>query len=291
MLRFNFKLAALAVGCCCCQYVAAQDTELNAGDNYQKLQASGDPTQMFEPREYRSESGDALRYRLLKPLDYQPDRKYPLVIFLHGAGERGDDNVSQLKHGLTGFCSPQWRKKFNCYIIAPQCPEGEKWADVDWSSDQIRFPEEISSPLGLTFDVVDSMLENAGVDKRQIYITGLSMGGYGTWDALARRPDFFAAAMPICGGGDPATASKFAHVPIHCFHGGSDNVVKPEYSRDMIKALEDAGGDPKYTEYPGVGHDSWTQTYADEANIEWLFSQRKSGQTSSSERNSSERAK
>lgn len=277
LVSFAFVFAVIP------QVVRAQETELNSGENYTELQASADPTRMFEPREYSDGEGSVLRYRLLKPLNYRPGKKYPLVVFLHGAGERGDDNTSQLKHGMADFCKPEWREKFNCYIVAPQCPKGEKWADVDWSKNSIEYPEQISDSLGLTFKVIDSMVEDAGVDKNRIYMTGLSMGGYGTWDAIARRPDFFAAAMPICGGGDPSTASKISHIPLHCFHGGADSVVKPEFSRAMISALKDAGGKPIYTEYPGVGHDSWSQTYAEEANIEWLFAQRKLSQAEAEE--------
>lgn len=101
------------------------------------------------------------------------------------------------------------------------------------------------------------------------------MGGYGTWDALARRPDFFAAAIPICGGGDPSTVEKFKHVPIWCFHGDEDRAVNVERSREMIEALKAAGGSPKYTEYAGVGHDSWTRTFQNEETFAWLFDQRK----------------
>lgn len=240
---------------------------------------SSDPSQLFEPREYVGRNDEVLKYRLLKPLDFDPNEKYPLVIFLHGAGERGDDNAAQLKHCMAEFCTPQRREQYPCYVLAPQCPQEQKWADVDWSADEIKRPESISPALGMTFEVVDSMLKDAAVDKRRIYIAGLSMGGYGTWDALARRPDFFAAAIPICGGGDPTTVEEFKHVPIWCFHGDEDPAVNVERSREMIEALKAAGGSPKYTEYPGVGHDSWTRTFENEETFAWLFDQR---QTSTS---------
>ena len=113
--------------------------------------------------------------------------------------------------------------------------------------------------MKLVFELADTMVKDSAVNSNRIMITGLSMGGYGTWDALARRPDFFAAGLPICGGGDPKTAGKFAKVPVWCFHGDNDKAVPVKRSRDMIEALKAAGGEPKYTEYPGVGHDSWTQ--------------------------------
>jgi predicted peptidase len=234
-----------------------------------------DPVKLFEPRQYASAEGDVLNYRLLKPKDFKPTGDYPLVIFLHGAGERGDDNKAQLVHGMKEFCKPEWREKFKCYVLAPQCPNDHKWADVDWALPNVKLPEKISRDLELTLQVVDQMLEASAVDKNRIYITGLSMGGYGTWDALVRRPDLFAAAMPICGGADPNTATKIKHVPIACFHGAKDTVVTPDKSSKMIEALRAAGSKPVYVEYPDVGHDSWTETYATEDNIQWLFDQRR----------------
>ena len=237
---------------------------------------SEDPAKLCEPREFQGEGGKVLKYRLLKPLGYNPNKIYPLVIFLHGAGERGDDNTSQLKHGMAEFCKLARREKNPCYIIAPQCPTDEKWTNIDWAAEvPIIMPEAASDSMTLTLGVVDSMIEDAAVDKNRIYITGLSMGGYGTWDAIARRPDFFAAAMPICGGGDPTTAEKIKRIPIYCFHGDEDKVVAVEKSRIIIKAIEEAGGSPKYTEYKGVDHNSWTQTYASDATYDWLFAQRR----------------
>jgi predicted peptidase len=241
----------------------------------QEALVSEDPTKVFEPREFAGEGGKVLKYRLLKPLGYNPSKLYPLVIFLHGAGERGDDNVAQLKHGMSEFCKLARREQNPAYVLAPQCPTNEKWADIDWSGSSVKMPEAASPAMKLTLALVDTMIADAAVDKNRIYITGLSMGGYGTWDAIARRPDFFAAALPICGGGDPKTAESIKRVPINCFHGDKDTAVAVERSRDMIAALKDAGGSPLYTEYPGVGHDSWTQTYANEAVHQWLFAQRR----------------
>mgnify|MGYP000710579832 CR=1 FL=1 len=125
--------------------------------------------------------------------------------------------------------------------------------------------------MKLVFNVVDQLAKEHKVDKNRIYITGLSMGGYGTFDALARRPDFFAAAIPICGGGDVKTAKIFKDVPLWIFHGAADNVVPVKMSQEMVKALKKAGGEPKYTEYPGVKHNSWTQTYRKSEVWAWMF--------------------
>jgi predicted peptidase len=200
-----------------------------------------------------------LPYRVMKPEGYKKDAKdvYPLVVFLHGAGERGDDNAAQLKHGVADFAREDRRKKHPCFLIAPQCPKNQFWNG------------------DLVLALIDAVAKEFPVDKKRIYVTGLSMGGYATWDLLGRKPDLFAAAIPICGGGDVKKAEKFAKVSIWCFHGDKDGAVKVESSRSMIKALEKASGKPKYTEYEGVGHDSWTRTYSDEKVHEWLFAQKK----------------
>jgi predicted peptidase len=232
----------------------------------------------YEPREFGEESGAVLRYRLLKPIVFSPDQKYPLIVFLHGAGERGSDNAAQLKHAARDLVAEDLRKKYPCYVVAPQCPKEKKWSEVDWSADESAIPEDPSESMRLLKGLIDSMVETAGVDKNRIYITGLSMGGYGTWDAIARYPDFFAAAAPVCGGGDPTTVHKFAALPVWCFHGGIDPVVKPERSRKMIEAMQAIGATPKYTEYPNVSHDSWTPTYKNPELYEWLFAQKRSPQ-------------
>ncbi len=230
----------------------------------------------FEPREYIGTSKVPLKYRLLKPMNYQPGKTYPLLLFLHGAGERGIDNLVTLKHGAKEFANDRRREQYPCYVVMPQCPNEQKWSDVDWSKESSEQPENASQCMQSSKELVDEMVESAGVDKNRIYITGLSMGGYGTWDAIARYEDYFAAAAPICGGGDPKMIRKFSKLPIWCFHGESDPVVKVKRSREMISALKDVGSNAQYTEYPGVQHDSWTATYSNPDFYRWLFAQRKS---------------
>jgi len=238
------------------------------------LSAEDDHRGRFEAHTFKH--GDLeLPYRLLKPKSVAEGQKYPLVIFLHGGGERGTDNAIQLVHGMNDFASDAVMDKYPAFVIAPQCPEERKWVEVDWDLESHTIPAEASLPLAATFALIDQFLAEQPVDKSRVYITGLSMGGYGTWDVLARKPELFAAAVPICGGSDPATAGKFKHVPLWAFHGDLDTAVKPKRSREMIDALRVLGGTPKYTEYKEVGHDSWTQTYADPAMYEWLFAQRR----------------
>jgi predicted peptidase len=214
---------------------------------------------LLEKRTFDGDKG-SLPYRLLKPEGYDPKQKYPLVVFLHGAGERGNDNEAQLKHGVVNFAGAENRKKYPCFLIAPQCPEDKFWR---------------GGPLQLVLDLIGAVRKEFSIDEKRIYLTGLSMGGYGTWDLLAQKPELFAAGVPICGGGDETEAATLAKIPIWAFHGDKDMAVKVERSRTMIEAIKKAGGKPKYTEYPGVGHDSWTVTYKDPEMLKWLFAQKK----------------
>jgi len=227
----------------------------------------------FVRDEFQS-GGATLRYRLLAPKQAADGSKPPLVLFLHGAGERGDDNAAQLRHGVVEFHRRQ--VEHPCVLLAPQCPAGQKWVEVDWGGGGPgTFPATPSEPLRLVIEVVDGLVAAGRVDPDRLYVTGLSMGGYGTWYAAGMPGSRFAAAAPVCGGGDPEWAKRYVGLPLWAFHGDDDQAVPVERSRVMVKAVEAAGGHPKYTEYPGVGHDSWTQTYADDALHEWLFAQRR----------------
>ncbi|MFM7319870.1 MAG: dienelactone hydrolase family protein [Isosphaeraceae bacterium] len=216
---------------------------------------------LYQPKSFKNADGKVLPYRIMLPEGYKADDKteYPLVLFLHGAGERGNDNAKQLVHGAGEFAKPANRQKYPAIVVAPQCPSGSFWTRED------------KNLMGL----LDSVRKDYRIDARRIYVTGLSMGGFGTWSLIAATPTLFAAAAPICGGGSTESAGKLVNLPIWVFHGDADTVVKPDLSRNMVKAIEKAGGKPKYTEYAGVGHDSWTATYANPDFIAWLFSQKK----------------
>jgi predicted peptidase len=230
---------------------------------------------LLEKRTYSDGVGAKLHYRLLRPPKREGDAKYPLVVFLHGAGERGDDNDAQLAHGVREFARPQARQKYPCFLIAPQCPNGKRWVEVDWSSHSHTLPKQPSDPMRLTLELVESIQKEIPIDARRIYITGLSMGGYGVWDALARKPKLFAAAVPVCGGADLNTAKTVRDVPVWMFHGDQDSAVPVSRSRDMAAALKKAGGHPKYTEYRGVGHNCWDSAYQDSDMFAWLFAQKR----------------
>ncbi|MCE9631007.1 MAG: alpha/beta fold hydrolase [Planctomycetia bacterium] len=238
---------------------------------------SAAPTDAYESRNVVvTDDGGRVEfsYRLLRPAAVAPATRYPVVLFLHGAGERGHDNAQQLKYLPTWLAEPDLRKRYPCFVVAPQCREEHKWVDVDWSQGESspQTPEP-TADLAAAVAALDAVMKDEAVDPNRIYLTGLSMGGYGTWDLAARMPERFAAILPICGGGDAITAPRIAGLPIWCFHGDADQIVPVERSRRMIAAVKAAGGEPRYSELPGVGHDSWTPAYRDPAVLEWLFNQ------------------
>jgi predicted peptidase len=224
-----------------------------------------------------TEAGEAVEFRsqLLAPPAIEPGRRYPLVVFLHGAGERGRDNEKQLKYLPTWMTEPALRERHPCFLLAPQCREDERWVDISWADKKSTPQGPPTTDMLAVIAGLNAAIAAEPVDPGRIYLTGLSMGGYGSWDLAARQPERFAAILPICGGGDEATAPRLAKLPIWCFHGDADKVVPVERSRTMIAAVRAAGGDPKYSELPGVGHDSWTPAYRDPAVLDWLFAQAK----------------
>jgi predicted peptidase len=233
---------------------------------------------LFEARSFTDASGNSLNYRLLEPLESNnSEEKFPIVVFLHGAGERGSDNTSQLVHVLTNFVQTYARAHYPCFIIAPQCPENERWTSGSWQSDgSTSWEESPSEKQKMIMSIVDGLIQQKKGDADRIYVGGLSMGGMGTWDLMAHYPDRVAAAFPICGWGNPAYAEKIKHIPVWAFHGADDIVVPPSGSYQIIKALRKAGGSPIYTEYEGVNHASWDYPFTGHTYIfDWLFAQRR----------------
>lgn len=235
----------------------------------------GQPSR-FSVNKYTNGNGDTLNYRMLYP-DANPLRKYPLVIFLHGSGERGSDNDAQLKWGVMNFATDQMMSVHPAIVVAPQCPANMSWSHFSRSKNpgETRLEQDPSKPMELVIELIHQLIKTAPVDSNRIYITGLSMGGFGTYDAIERYPDLFAAAMPVCGGGDTSKASLIAHIPIWNFHGAEDATVNPQYSINMLEALVKAGAHPAFTFYPETGHFSWIAAYNDPLALEWLFRQHK----------------
>lgn len=223
-----------------------------------------------EAKTYTNAAGASLNYRFRAPVRVETGKRYPLILFLHGSGSRGSDNTRHLVHGWP-IISYMIEKKKECFFLAPQCPVKQRW----WGFEKGKLTAEPSAQMALVLELLDKTIKERPVDTSRMYVTGLSMGGYGTWDIILRRPDLFAAAMPICGGGDTTLAWKVRSVPIWVFHGDSDTIVPPTYSRQMVSALWQCDGNVRYREYPGVGHNCWEATYADPTVLDWLFSQMK----------------
>lgn len=227
---------------------------------------------LFSYEKYVNAKGETLKYRQLIS-DYTPTTKYPLVIFLHGSGERGDDNEAQLKWGVLNFATDQNMKMHPAIVIAPQCPQDKQWDNFS-ETDQSLQPTA-SETMKLVIELINEAILKLPVDKNRIYITGLSMGGFGTYDLISRYPNLFAAAVPVCGGGDTTKVKSFSHIPMWIFHGALDGAVNPVFSQNMVEALTKVGAHPGYTQYPETGHFSWIAAYSDPMLMQWLFSQRK----------------
>jgi lysophospholipase L1-like esterase/dienelactone hydrolase len=229
----------------------------------------------YEARTFDGADGTKLGYRLLSPKNYDKAQKYPLVVFLHGAGERGDDNAAQLRHGAPLFAKPEVRDKYPCFVFAPQCPNEQTWSAVKGWTDPVSYSEEPKPATKLALGAIDSLMKEFSIDPDRVYVTGLSMGGFGTWDLISREPNRWAAAAPICGGGDPARIGVAKGIALWAFHGMKDPTVPVVRSQEMVAALKAAGGQPLYSEYPYVSHDSWSTAYGEPMLLPWMFAQRR----------------
>jgi predicted peptidase len=228
-----------------------------------------------EAREWKAPGGAIVKYRWSAPKNPEPGKTYPLVLFLHGSGERGSDNTAQLRFGVLPILKTAEKLGQPCFLIAPQCPDDRWWSPMDPKFKKLTAADKPNDLLDPIVALVNDVMARYPVDPNRLYVTGLSMGGFATWDLLGRMPGKIAAAVPICGGGDPSLAARFKDVPIHAFHGEVDSEVPVAATREMIAALEKAGGKPKATYYPGVDHVSWIQTYDNPELIRWIFAQRK----------------
>ena len=225
---------------------------------------------LFEARVYRDNSSGTLPYRLFKPEKYEAQKKYPLVLFLHGGVGVGSDNRRQFNGGndvppkaLTASTN---QLRYPCFIVAPQCSALEGWTRID---------RRLARPLNLSVTLLNTLQKEFSIDPDRLYVVGLSMGGGAVWDLVAKYPTMFAAAVPICSAGDPSKASVLVQLPIWCFHGDADPLIPVDYARSMIAALRKAGGHPKYTEYPGVGHNSYVNAFKEPELLPWLFDQKR----------------
>lgn len=218
--------------------------------------------------------GQSYPYRLLEPLPLQRTQQRPLLLFFHGAGERGNDNVSQLKWLPELMVRDERREQFPCFLLAVQCAKGEQWVDVPWGEPNPRnTPLRPSRAMRAAQQALAEVMLNPGVDPARIYVTGLSMGGYGTWDLVARQGHLFAGAVPVCGGGDPLVVRQSLGLPIEIWHAANDQVVPVRRARLMAEQYRLLGVSARYFEAADAGHAVWQQAYADGHAIDWLFAQ------------------
>jgi predicted peptidase len=225
---------------------------------------------------------DTLPYRVLLPANYDASKKYPLIYFLHGAGERGRDNEAQLVHGAKLFLKEDVRKNFPAIVVFPQCPAASFWANIDFKVDSsgkrsfaFRADGEPTIAMKLAQELLQKILKEYKIEKKQVYVGGLSMGGMGTFEIVRRNPNVFAAAIPICGGAATSTAAQLKKVKWWVFHGAKDNVVPPELSEKMVEALKAEKASVKFTLYPEANHNSWDAAFAEPELLPWLFKQKK----------------
>lgn len=228
----------------------------------------------LEKMTYKNAEGESLNYRFGAP-EVKDGQKYPLLILLHGVGERGDDNQKQLVHGAKDIVNYHKTFKKDFFFIAPQCPVTSFWVETKWNLPEHRMAEKPTVPLKLVMELIEKTIkENPAVDPDRVYITGISMGGFGTWEILQRKGDLFAGALISCGGADVKCADRLTKIPIWAVHGEVDTVVLPSRAIDMQKAIQAAGGTKMIvTIYPKISHAVWNQVYSNIALLDWLFAQ------------------
>jgi predicted peptidase len=231
---------------------------------------------------YFVKNSDTLPYRLLLPENYSPQKKYPLIIFLHGSGERGNNNEAQLVHGASLFLRDSIRKNYPAFVVFPQCKTDDNWSDIKEDSSKKEEEKVIfqtggkpTNAMALLNKLLKELIKKYPVEKKQLYIGGLSMGGLGTFEMVYRHPKLFAAAFPICGGADTTSAPKFVKTHWWVFHGAKDDVVLPKFSQQVVTALQKLNASVKFSLYPEADHNSWDSAFAEPGLMQWLFSKKK----------------
>ena len=219
-----------------------------------------------------SVKGKTYPYLLLPPKNIVEGKTYPLIVFLHGAGERGNDNNKQKRHFPELMASAKYQKLHSAFVLAPQCPQRQSWVDVNWSSEKSTpYKSTATLPMQGAIAALKRVVAEYPIDHESISLTGLSMGGYGTWDLAMRHPYWFAAAVPVCGGGDENNAARFAGLKLQVWHGEDDEVVPAFRSRNMVEGITGLGMKVDYFELPNTGHNSWYKAYRGKEFSEMFF--------------------
>ncbi len=216
-----------------------------------------------------------LAYRILYPQKFDKSKKYPIKLFLHGIGERGNDNESQLTYVDKVFLNKKNFKDYPSIVVFPQAPLTDNWSSFIRDGNTLSFPENDppTNSLNLVIKLMDSLTNESYADRKRIYLSGLSNGGMGSFELLKHRPNMFASAVIICGGGNPVWAKEFAKsTPVWIAHGSNDQVVKPDFSLKMVEAIINEGGSPKVTFFENVYHNSWDYVFSDAEYLKWMYS-------------------
>ncbi|MBN2735870.1 MAG: prolyl oligopeptidase family serine peptidase [Spirochaetales bacterium] len=227
---------------------------------------------VFLKKIFRNNSNESIPYRLFLPDPMLLSRKHPMVIHLHGMGQLGNDNESHLIDFPYYLSSAEGQGKYSPILVAPQCPQNDSWSSFP-NYPEASTPDFPTKPTRLVLDLIHHLMKIYPVDPARIYIMGLSLGGEGTFDIVTREPDLFAAAVPVCGIGDPQKADMMLTTAFWVFHGALDDLNLVHYSRDVVEAMRALGGNPRYTEYPDSGHSIWNMAYNETELYPWMFSQ------------------
>src|ERR1043166_3579025 len=226
---------------------------------------------ILAPKVFTNARQETLLYRLFVPPNYDPRKKYPLIVYLHGGGGRGNDNLKQIEGGngylIDSFTQAETQSRYPSFVVAPQSPMQEGWIGYDsiTPTRQLRLVSELIGDLRRTFSI----------DNGRLYVAGQSMGGFGTFAIISEYPDMFAAGVALCGGGDDSKGERLITTPVWVFHGEKDEAVNVERSRNIVAAIRKAGGQARYTEYSGEGHLIWSKVVKEPGLLPWLFAQQK----------------
>lgn len=231
-------------------------------------------SRITQARTFVNDALEFVSYRLYVPDHLSPTSRVPLVVYLHGSGACGSDNLLNLRDGPDAMITYSRMARKPVIVVSPQCPKGQIWSPLFWTPQTAFTPDEPMKMERLVKELIDQCMATLPVDRDAILLTGVSLGGYGVWSLLAHYPDLFAAAMPVCGGGDSKTCERFAKIPLWIFHGERDGNVSVKLARSMVAELWRLDAPVRYREIPDTGHGVWG-VYREDAILKWFFSQRR----------------